>query len=88
MLIIFLKFTHIDGFFDTHHHIFLGQKIVYSRRGHCEHLKLFIAFAQQVVKNLKKKLCAKKSFFCAPSQFNSRLLNENYWGPLLSTSMC
>jgi hypothetical protein len=48
-----LKSTEKDGFFNTHDHIILGEKILYSRRGHCEHLNQFIAFSEKAAKNLK-----------------------------------
>jgi hypothetical protein len=34
-----------------------------QKDGHCEHLKLFIAFVQPVVKNFKKLICKKVLFF-------------------------
>jgi hypothetical protein len=60
---MFLKSAQKEGVLCLSSYISWG-KIVYSRRGHCEHLKLFIAFAQPVVKNCKTLFLAKKVIFC------------------------
>jgi hypothetical protein len=35
-MFVFLKSTQKEEFFDTHNHIFIEKKLLYSRRGHSE----------------------------------------------------
>jgi hypothetical protein len=64
-MFIFLKSTQKDGFFDTHHHIFLGGKFC----------------TQEGIRIFKKTFLAKLLYFLCTITINSAYQMERIGGP-------